>query len=241
MARDRALAPLPARRPAGRGALPADAAARAPRRGARLRRARRVRRALPAPLGAPGALRGRSTGPRRATTACGRSRSRRRAATIVDTQRARARHEHARARASSSGRPTCPRAGRPQRSELRRSSRWSHRCPVAQILAADAAVRRRPADAGRRSRRGDPPGPDRLPRGAPVRVPGRPARRHLRCATTPTGRSPPRCSATSARSRQAELQARREGGLPAAGRDGAGGRRGELRPLPAGHGRLRTR
>ena len=49
--------PLPAGRPARRGAVPADAAARAARRGARLPRARRVRGALPAPLGAAGALR----------------------------------------------------------------------------------------------------------------------------------------------------------------------------------------
>ena len=152
MAERAALAPLPARRPAGRGALPAHAAARAARRGARLRRPRRVRRALPAPLGAAGALRHASTASRRATTACARSSSRRRAARSSTAHGHVLVDEHARDEPRAAGPPTCRSAGRPSARELRALSavvdvpgrrRSSPRCKPS---------RDDPLDAGRRSR-----------------------------------------------------------------------------------------
>ena len=134
-----ALAPVPARRPAGRGAVPADAAARAPRRDPRLRRARRLRRALPAPLGPAGAL--------RRQVPDGGEREQR----PDDPGRCAARHDRrpqgpdprratSSARASRSGPPTCrrprhaatPSCGRSRRrsrSRCRRSSRRSRRAP----------------------------------------------------------------------------------------------------------------
>ena len=111
LASERSSAPLPARRPAGRGALPADAAARAAGRDPRLRRARRLRGALPAPLGAPGALgqqvpRGGERQPRADDPGRGAARDRSSTATGTCSSRT------CSARASSSGRPTCRRAGR---------------------------------------------------------------------------------------------------------------------------------
>ena len=65
---------VPAARPAGGRAVPPHAAARVPRRDDRVPRARRLRRALPAALGAAGAGRATSTSPARTTTGCARLR-----------------------------------------------------------------------------------------------------------------------------------------------------------------------
>ena len=69
--------------------------------------------------------------------------------------------------------------------------------------------------------------------------PGVAARSTATSAATRTSRCSRRCSATSARSRQAQLKDGEARRLPAAGRDGAGRDRAELRPLPEGHRRLR--
>ena len=195
-----AAAPLPARRPAGRGALPADAAARAPGRDPRLRRARRLRGPLPAALGAPGARRATSTAPRRTTTACARS-SRRAARPDRRPQRARARHERARHE---------PRAlaGRPAE-ELRGAA------PSCAQLSMVAGVPSTQISPRSKRARGDPLTPvvvaaaaihhdqiDYLEEHA-ARVPRRRSSPTATCAATRTSRSPRRCSATSARSRAA--------------------------------------
>ena len=85
MATDAAeTAPVPAARPARRGAVSPDAAARVPRRAARLLRARALRGALPAALGAAGALRREVRAGREQQPAPDAARSRRPAAPIVD-------------------------------------------------------------------------------------------------------------------------------------------------------------
>ena len=109
-------------RPAGRGAVPADAAARAARRGARLRRARGVRRPLPAALGAAGAL-GRQV-PRAGERQPRPRRPDRRAARLDRRpRRAACSCATCSARASRSGPPTCRRAGaRAEQGAARRSA-----------------------------------------------------------------------------------------------------------------------
>ena len=96
----------------------------------------------------------------------------------------------------------------------------------------DAPVRERPADAGRAPPR-DPLRPDLLPQGAPARVPRASSSRTPTSAATRTSRSPRRCSATSGRSAPPELKSGGACRLPAAGRDGPGRDRADLRPLPA--------
>ena len=105
------------------------------------------------------------------------------------------------ARASSSGRPTCRRRGRAQRDELARS-RSVVGVPPQELLTADQRAHGRSADAGRDPARRSTTTRSRTSHEHQIEFPGRPARRAATCATTPTSRSPPRCSATSARSRR---------------------------------------
>jgi hypothetical protein len=157
-------------RSAGRGALPPDAAARAAGGNARLRRTRRLRGALPAPVGAPGALGRPSTGRRRATTASARSRSTRRGDTIVDA------HGHvlvtnvAGYRVEAAGRPTCRRAGRPSGRELRQLATIAG-TPVSAILKEIKDDAGRSAHAGRR-RTGSTPTRSRTSPSASIEFPG---------------------------------------------------------------------
>ena len=116
------------------------------------------------------------------------------------------------ARASSCGPPTCRRRGRPAARSCGASSdvtgvRQGH------ARAAERA-RQRPADAGRRAARHQTR-PDLLPLGALGAVPGRAAARQLPAQLPATSRSPPRCSATSGRSRPRSTRRCRRKGLPA--------------------------
>ena len=176
----RPVAPLPAARPARRRAVPAHAAARAADRDPQHGRARRLRRALPPPLGAPGAL-GHAVPERRPrTTSCARS---------ALAGAARRRSSTARAACSSrnvAGQLGADLAGRPARRRAARAC--SSACSTGRRRPGrgDRAARSRsakndPLDAGD-VKRGDPPRPGRLPRRA-------------RDASSPACRSPRRYAA----------------------------------------------
>ena len=102
----------------------------------------------------------------------------------------------------SSGRPTCRRSTRAlRRAEAARAA--STRVPLLRDRARDQARRtRRPADAGDRPRRPRASADGRLSRRARGRVPRRHDGPRVRAPLPVPGRSPRRCSATSARSRQ---------------------------------------
>ena len=95
-------------------------------------------------------------------------------------------------------------AGRPAEGRPLRDVQEALEDPARAAPAADEGARGgqgRPADADPRQD-GRARGPGDVPERAPPRVPRRRDRRRPTCATTSTGRSPPRCSATSARSRR---------------------------------------
>ena len=143
--------PLPAGRPARRGAVPADAAARVARRRPRASSRSRSSPSCSFACGRSRCSPASATSRRRTTTACARCGSKRRAArssiaTAVCSSRTRP------ARASSSGRATCRRPGR-RGSRSCAGSRIVTGVPTKEIVAAARQARRRPAHAGRRAAR----------------------------------------------------------------------------------------
>ena len=187
-------------RPARRGAVPADAAARAPGRDARLRRARRLRGALPAALGAAGALRRQVPRAGERQPRADDPRSTRRAGPILD------RNGHVLVTNVPGTRvelwpADLPKSWPAQRNELERARRRSRRA---------RADRSWPGSRRRRTIRSTPVVVQRGIHHDQVdylaehqlEFPGVQLAAELPAQATRTSRSPRRCSATSGRSRQ---------------------------------------
>ena len=166
---------LPAARPARRRAVSPDAEARAAARDSRRGRARHLRRPLPPPLGAAGAL-GRAVPARRAEQPAADGARGRAARRDPRPQRQHPRREH---RGNRGGAV----AGRParRRAATRCSSGSARSLDVPAIRMAREIDQRapRPADAGR-GQGEHRPGRARLPQRALTRVPGHGARQEPR-------------------------------------------------------------
>ena len=219
---------VPAARSEGGRALSPDAAAGLPRRDDRLPRARRLRGALPAALGA--ADPGRRQVPRPRERQPGAQPPCRRTAWLDRrSQRACPRLERGGDAARAlAGRPAEALAHRAEGAAL---ARPDHRHPVPADPAEAEAARRRPAHARRGAER-PARGSDPVPRGARGVVPRRPARPQL-AAPVPV----PVAGRAGARLRRPDLarrvQAAQEPGVLRRRLDRAGGRRVDLRQVSA--------